>query len=138
MQKTKHILAPAVYILMISLLPSLLRGAGGGRVPVSPTARQLLEVQGFNRGHAVSSPEPLRSATGCSVAPAQRTDAVQHQFSRCLEVNVGTATASVEWARLNCLPGEYCSHQLWQFVHGSFLGSVRRPRSECECSLHRR
>ena len=99
MQK-KSTTASAIYILMISLLPSLLRSqvvVGAG----SPDGSALLEVQGSTGGTLFPR---LTTAQRDGISSPATGLILYNTSSKCLEVNVGTATA-VEWARLNCLPG---------------------------------
>jgi uncharacterized protein (TIGR02145 family) len=99
MQK-QNILAPAVYILMIALMPTLL-GAQilfGNGIPDGSAA---LDVQ--SNGGGTLFPR-LTTAQRDGISSPATGLMLYNTSSRCLEVNVGTP-ASVEWARLNCLPG---------------------------------
>ena len=99
MQK-KSTTASAIYILMITLLPSLLRSqvvVGAG----TPDGSALLEVQGSTGGTLFPR---LTTAQRDGISSPATGLILYNTSSKCLEVNVGTATA-VEWARLNCLPG---------------------------------
>jgi uncharacterized protein (TIGR02145 family) len=99
MQK-QNILAPAVYILMIALMPTLLEAQilfGNG----IPDGSAALDVQ--SNGGGTLFPRLTTAQRDGISSPA--TGLILYNIStRCLEVNVGTP-ASVEWARLNCLPG---------------------------------
>ena len=99
MQKQNR-LASAVYILMITLMPTLLRSqvvVGTG----TPNGSALLEVQGTTGG--VLFPRMTQTQRDAIASPATGL-MVYNTTSNCLEVNVGTPT-NVEWARVNCLPG---------------------------------
>ena len=99
MQKQNR-LASAVYILMITLIPSLLSSqvvVGTG----TPDGSALLEVQGTAGG--VLLPR-LTVAQRDGIASPATGLMLYNTTSNCLEVNVGTPT-DVEWAHINCLPG---------------------------------
>ncbi|MFN7831281.1 MAG: hypothetical protein ACK5Q2_04760, partial [Bacteroidota bacterium] len=92
--------ASAIYILMITLLPALLRSqvvVGTGM----PDGSALLEVQGLTGG--MLFPRMTQTQRDGIASPATGL-MLYNTTSKCLEVNVGTPTA-VEWARANCLPG---------------------------------
>jgi uncharacterized protein (TIGR02145 family) len=92
--------ASAIYILMITLLPALLRSqvvVGTGM----PDGSALLEVQGSTGGMLFPR---LTAAQRDGIASPATGLMLYNTTSKCLEVNVGTPTA-VEWARANCLPG---------------------------------
>jgi uncharacterized protein (TIGR02145 family) len=99
MQK-KNKAASAVYILMITLMPTLLRSqvvVGTGM----PDGSALLEVQSGIGG--VLLPRMTQTQRDAIASPATGL-MLYNTSTRCLEVNVGTPS-SVEWARTNCLPG---------------------------------
>jgi uncharacterized protein (TIGR02145 family) len=92
--------ASAVYILMITLMPTLLRSqvvVGTGM----PDGSALLEVQSGIGG--VLLPRMTQTQRDAIASPATGL-MLYNTSTRCLEVNVGTPS-SVEWARTNCLPG---------------------------------
>jgi uncharacterized protein (TIGR02145 family) len=92
--------ASAIYILMITLLPALLRSqvvVGTGM----PDGSALLEIQGSTGGMLFPR---LTAAQRDGIASPATGLMLYNTTSKCLEVNVGTPTA-VEWARINCLPG---------------------------------
>ena len=99
MQKQNR-LASAVYILMITLMPTLLRsqvvlGAG------TPDGSALLEMQSTTGG--VLPPRMTQAQRDAIASPATGL-LLFNTGSSCLEINVGTPTLP-EWARLQCLPG---------------------------------
>ncbi|MFN5235704.1 MAG: hypothetical protein ACK5FV_00885 [Bacteroidota bacterium] len=99
MQK-QNTLASAVYILMITLMPTLLGAQilfGNG----TPDASAALDVQ--SNGGGTLFPR-LTTAQRDGIASPATGLMLYNTTSKCLEVNVGTPTA-VEWARINCLPG---------------------------------
>jgi uncharacterized protein (TIGR02145 family) len=99
MQK-KSTVASAIYIIMITLLPSLLSSqvvVGTG----TPDGSALLEVQSGTGG--VLLPRMTQTQRDAITSPATGL-MLYNTSTRCLEVNVGTTTTA-EWARLNCLPG---------------------------------
>jgi uncharacterized protein (TIGR02145 family) len=99
MQK-KSTTASAIYILMISLLPSLLRSqvvVGAG----TPDGSALLEIQSGIGG--VLLPRMTQAQRDAITSPATGL-ILYNTSSSCLEINVGTPTLP-EWARLQCLPG---------------------------------
>ena len=99
MQK-QNTLASAVYILMITLMPTLLGAQilfGNG----TPDASAALDVQ--SNGGGTLFPR-LTTAQRDGIASPATGLMLYNTTSKCLEVNVGTPTTA-EWARLNCLPG---------------------------------
>ena len=99
MQK-QNTLASAVYILMITLMPTLLGAQilfGNG----TPDASAALDVQ--SNGGGTLFPR-LTTAQRDGIASPATGLILYNTTSKCLEVNVGTPTTA-EWARLNCLPG---------------------------------
>ena len=109
--------ASAIYILMITLLPALLRSqvvVGTGM----PDGSALLEVQGSTGG--MLFPRMTQTQRDGIASPATGL-MLYNTTSKCLEVNVGTPTA-VEWARANCLPGSIATlHCAGPTVAGSLL-----------------
>ena len=99
MQKQNR-LASAVFILMITLIPTLLRSqvvAGSG----TPDGSALLEMQSTTGG--VLPPRMTQAQRDGIASPATGL-LLFNTGSSCLEINVGTPTLP-EWARLQCLPG---------------------------------
>ncbi|MFN7831014.1 MAG: hypothetical protein ACK5Q2_03415 [Bacteroidota bacterium] len=99
MQK-QNTLASAVYILMITLMPTLLGAQilfGNG----TPDASAALDVQ--SNGGGTLFPR-LTTAQRDGIASPATGLMLYNTTSKCLEVNVGTPTTA-EWARLNCLLG---------------------------------
>jgi uncharacterized protein (TIGR02145 family) len=99
MQK-KSIVASAIYIIMITLLPSLLRSqvvVGAG----TPDGSALLEMQSTTGG--VLPPRMTQAQRDAIASPATGL-LLFNTGSGCLEINVGTPSLP-EWARLQCLPG---------------------------------
>ena len=99
MQKQNR-LASAVFILMITLIPTLLRSqvvAGSG----TPDGSALLEMQSTTGG--VLLPRMTQAQRDAIASPATGL-LLFNTGSSCLEINVGTPTLP-EWARLQCLPG---------------------------------
>ncbi|MFM8489361.1 MAG: hypothetical protein ACKOCH_23760 [Bacteroidota bacterium] len=93
-------MASAIYIIMITLLPSLLLSqvvVGTG----TPDGSALLEVQSGTGG--VLLPRMTQTQRDAIASPATGL-MLYNTSTRCLEVNVGTTTTA-EWARINCLPG---------------------------------
>ena len=99
MQK-KSTTASVVYILMITLIPSLLRSqvvVGAG----TPDGSALLEIQSGIGG--VLLPRMTQTQRDAIAAPATGL-ILYNTSSSCLEINVGMPSLP-EWARLQCLPG---------------------------------
>jgi uncharacterized protein (TIGR02145 family) len=99
MQK-KSIVASAIYIIMITLLPSLLRSqvvVGAG----TPDGSALLEMQSTTGG--VLPPRMTQAQRDAIASPATGL-MLFNTGSGCLEINVGMPSLP-EWARLQCLPG---------------------------------
>jgi len=99
MQK-QNTLASAFYILMITLMPTLLGAQilfGNG----TPNASAALDVQ--SNGGGTLFPR-LTTAQRDGIASPATGLMLYNTTSKCLEVNVGTPTTA-EWARLNCLLG---------------------------------
>ena len=118
MQKQNR-LASAVFILMITLIPTLLRSqvvVGTG----TPNGSALLEVQGTTGG--VLFPRMTQTQRDAIASPATGL-MLYNTSTRCLEVNVGTPS-SVEWARTNCLPGSITTLNC---AGATVSGSLQRP-----------
>ena len=99
MQK-KITTASVVYILMITLIPSLLRSqvvVGAG----TPDGSALLEMQSTTGG--VLPPRMTQAQRDAIASPATGL-LLFNTGSGCLEINVGTPSLP-EWARLQCVPG---------------------------------
>ena len=102
MQKNS-IVASAIYILMLTTIPSLLYSqvlVGGG----TPDASALLELQSGTGGGAVGGlllPRLTTAQRNAINAPAAGL-MLYNTSTSCLEVNVGTP-ANPEWGRMNCL-----------------------------------
>ena len=99
MQK-KSTMASAIYIIMITLLPSLLSSqvvVGAG----TPDGSALLEMQSTTGG--VLPPRMTQAQRDAIVSPATGL-LLFNTGSGCLEINVGMPSLP-EWARLQCLPG---------------------------------
>jgi uncharacterized protein (TIGR02145 family) len=99
MQK-KSTMASAIYIIMITLLPSLLLSqvvVGAG----TPDGSALLEMQSTTGG--VLPPRMTQAQRDAIVSPATGL-LLFNTGSGCLEINVGMPSLP-EWARLQCLSG---------------------------------
>lgn len=102
MQKNS-IVASAIYILMLTTIPSLLYSqvlVGGG----TPDASALLELQSGTGGGAVGGlllPRLTTAQRNAINAPAAGL-MLYNTSTSCLEANVGTP-ANPEWGRMNCL-----------------------------------